>query len=146
MDTRPKKPGLIIRIVDRDPDYLRIEIQASSHRFSGSARIYAGLTDLSEFANEIAGFPLNLQDRRTFEFGSPDPGLAGGYCAVSFYCIDRAGHARVDVVIEDDNRREKVESAKFGFPVLAADVDRFTFELRQLEQDQRAEAVLEMAI
>jgi hypothetical protein len=139
------KPGLTIKVVDPDPDYLGIEIQASSHRFSGSARIYAGLNDLSEFAACIESFPSNSEDRRNFEFGSPDPGYAGGFCTVSLYCVDRAGHARVEVKIEDDNRKERMESAMFGFPILAAGVDQFVFKLRQLERDQDGEAVLEMA-
>src|SRR5262245_62175130 len=139
------KLGLTIRIVDPDPDYLGIEIQASSHRFSGSARIYAGLNDLTEFAGCIEGLPSNSEDRRTFEFDTTERGFAGGYCSVSLYCVDRAGHARLEVVIEDDNREERMESAKFGFPILAARVDEFVFKLRQLERDQDGEAVLEMA-
>jgi hypothetical protein len=98
---------------------------------------------LSEFAGCIEGFPSNSEDRRSFEFGSPDPGYAGGYCRVSFHCVDRAGHARVEVVIED--RQQRMESAKFGFPILAAGVDQFIFQLRQLERDQDGEAVLENA-
>ena len=76
--------GLTITIVDPDPDYLGIEIGASNERFAGSTRIYAGLAALSEFANHIAGFPSNPKDERSYEFGSPDPGFAGGHCTLNF--------------------------------------------------------------
>jgi hypothetical protein len=55
-------PGLTIKVVDPDDDYLGIEICASSDRFAGSAQIYAGLQELSELAARIAGFPSNPND------------------------------------------------------------------------------------
>jgi len=67
--------GLTIRIVDPDDDYLGIEICASNERFSGSARIYSGLDELSAFAAVIAGFPLNAGDRESMnlQVGSHPP-------------------------------------------------------------------------
>jgi hypothetical protein len=115
--------GLTITIVDVDPDYLGIDIRASNDRFGGSARIYAGLTELSEFATRIAGFPTNSVDERNYEFGSRDRGFAGGYCRLRFRCVDSVGHARVEVALEDDDQRHELASAEFGFPVSAADVD-----------------------
>jgi hypothetical protein len=86
--------GLTIAIVDVDPDYLGSEIHASNDRFAGTTWIYAGLTELGEFAAQVAVFPSNTQDERNYEFGTPDPGIAGGYCKLSFQCIDRARHVR----------------------------------------------------
>src|SRR5437870_2902020 len=102
--------GLVIKIVDVDPDYLGIEIRAANARYSGSTMIYAGLTELSEFADQIAGFPTNSTDKRTFEFGSRDRNVAGGHCSLRFQCIDLIGHARVEVAIEDDAGRHGLGS------------------------------------
>ena len=55
-----------------DPDnYLGIEIRASNES--------SGLDQLSDFADCIAGFPVNAQDQRFYEFGSRAPSIAGGY-------------------------------------------------------------------
>jgi hypothetical protein len=137
--------GLTITIVDVDPDYLGIEIRASNDRFAGSTRIYAGLSQLSEFADRIAGFPTNPKDDRRYEFGTPDPGFAGGYCSFHLQCVDSSGHARLHVAMEDDYRLHELATAKLAFPVLAADIDRFTIRLRDIEKEQFGEANLPMA-
>jgi len=76
--------GFEVVAVDPDQDYLGIEIRASSGRFAGSTRIYAGLHELSEFATEVQGFPKSPDDQRKHEFGSPEPQTAEGYCRVVF--------------------------------------------------------------
>jgi hypothetical protein len=118
------RQGLSITIVDVDPDYLGIDIRAGNDRFAGSARIYAGLTELGEFADCIAGFPTSSTDTRNYEFGSRDRGFAGGYCGLSFRCTDSVGHARVEVSLRDDAHRHELASAEFSFPVAAAAVDQ----------------------
>jgi hypothetical protein len=138
--------GLLITVVDVDPEYLGIEIHAASGRFSGSTRIYAGLTELSEFAHRIAGFPTSSVDERNYEFGSRDRGMAGGYCSLRLRCIDSVGHAKVEVAIEDDEDRHGLRSAEFSFPVVAADMDEFTTSLRVVERDQNGAAILHAAV
>src|SRR5262245_21329429 len=133
--------GLIVKIVEVDPDYLGLDIRATSNRFSGSTRIYAGLTDLTEFANRIAGFPTTAADERSYEFGRPDGPL--GFCGLRFRCIDGVGHARVEVALQDDKRWFGPGAAEFSFPVVAEAVDRFTRSLLGLERNQAGEAVLE---
>ena len=138
--------GLTIAVVDVDPDYLGVEICASNNRFAGSTRIYAGLSELSEFADRIAGFPSNPQDERNYEFGTRNPGFAGGYCSLHLHCIDGAGHAILDIAFEDDDRLHETAVAKFSFCTLAADIDRFVVRLRKLEQEQSGDASLPMAL
>jgi hypothetical protein len=140
------RPGLTITIMDVDPDYLGIEIRASNDRFAGATRIYAGLTELSEFADRIAGFPSNPHDARQYAFGTSEPGFAGGYCNLHLQCIDSAGHARLDLALEDDASFYESATAKLGFRVLAADLDRFTIRLRKIEKEQMGEANLPMAV
>ena len=139
-------PGLEIRVVDVDDDYLGINVAASSDRFSGSARIYAGLTELSEFANAMAGFPSNARDRRSYEFGTREPGYAGGFAQLVFYCRDGAGHAAVAVAIDDDAQLHSKASAAFSFPFEAAELDRFLVDLRKLEGTKNGYATLSAAV
>ena len=134
--------GLTIKIVDPDDDYLGIEIHASNDRFAGSARIYAGLTDLSEFAGHIAGFPANARDERTYGFGSREPGVAGGYSGLRFHCLDQSAHAAVELALEDDDRRYGSGTAQLTIRIEAAAIDRFVEALRELEHARSGEAEL----
>jgi len=134
--------GLTIRVVDTDDDYLGIEIYASNDRFAGSAQIYAGLEELSEFAARLAGFPSNSDDARVYEFGSRDPSVAGGYAGLRFYCLDRAGHAIVEIGIEEDHGRDGRAMAHLSFRIEAAAIDRFASALREIQHAHTGEAVL----
>ena len=136
--------GLSIKVVDPDDDYLGIDIQAANQRFAGTARIYAGRDELREFANQISGFPANVQDERTYEFGSPDPSVAGGYCKLRFQCVDRAGHVLIVIVIEDDDGRYPPGKAELNFGAEPAGIDRFVKRLREIELERSGEAVLKV--
>ncbi len=70
---------LKIVVVDTDPDYLYIEIFASSSRFSGATRVFSGYEHFKEFAEVIAGFPTSPADQRSYVFGTKEKGFAGGY-------------------------------------------------------------------
>ena len=134
---------LKISVIDPDPDYLGIEISASNARFSGTTKIYAGLDQLTELAVVITGFPMSPKDERSYEFGTKNEGFAGGYCALRFYCRDRAGHAAADIEIEDDNMFYSEATARFTIPILPAGVDEFVRVLQLVEQAQSGEAILE---
>lgn len=137
--------GLTIRIVETDADYLGLEIHASNHRFAGSAWVYAGVRELSEFAAELAGFPASAHDERTHEFGSREPSHAGGYVSLRFHCLDAPGHASINIAIEDDDQRFDAESARLSVRVEAAAIDRFTEALREVERARSGEALLPSA-
>jgi hypothetical protein len=136
--------GLQITIVDVDDDYLGVEIAAGSGRFSGSAHIYAGVNQLSEFAQTVAGFPSSAADRRSFEFGTRDPKYAGGFVALTFHCRDGSGHPVTSIAIQDDDGFPTKASAEFTFPVEAAALDRFVQSLVELEATKRGSASLEV--
>ena len=134
--------GLRIKVVDPDDDYLGIEIQAANKRFAGTARIYAGLDELSKFGNQIRGFPAKIEDEKTYEFGSRDPSVAGGYCKLCFQCVDRAGHVAIAILVEDDDHRHPPGKAELSFGAEPAEIDRFIERLREIELEQSGEAVL----
>jgi len=136
--------SLKILVTDPDPDYLGIEIFASSGRFSGAAKIYAGLDELTRFAKLLSGFPKSRDDERRYAFGTKDERIAGGYCALRFYCRDGAGDAAVEVEFEDDDRYYSEASATFTmFPVLAAEIDSFVGQLKSVERARSGEAKIE---
>jgi hypothetical protein len=135
-------PGLRISIIDPDEDYLGIEVAATSGRFAGTTRIYAELDELSTFALRIAGFPTTAKDLRDYEFGSNEPGVAGGFALLRFHCIDGSGHSALEISIEDDQHRHGMASATFAFQFAAANLDRFVEKLRQIERDRSGEATL----
>ncbi len=137
--------GLKIKIMDVDDDYLGVELHASNSRFAGTTYIYAGLDDLSNFATRVLGFPQNSKDERTYEFGTLDPKIAGGYCSIRFYCVDGAGHTAVDILMEDDRGLHSSANAKLSFRVHAADIDQFVVHLQALEEKKIGEAILVIA-
>jgi len=61
----------------------------------------------------------------TYEFGNRGPGMAGGFCRLRLHCLDSAGHAAVEIVLEDDEIRYAPESAQLSLKVEAAEIDRF---------------------
>ncbi len=134
---------LKIVVVDTDPDYLYIEIFASSDRFSGATSVFSGDEQFKEFAEVIAGFPTSLTDQRSYVFGTKEKGFAGGYCALRFFCRDRAGHAAVDVELEDDDVSYSEASVRFTIPVLPSSIDEFVRRLRQVQEARSGEASLE---
>lgn len=141
-EQEPMTPGLRISIIDPDEDYLGIEVAAASGRFAGTTRIYAGLDELSIFASQIAGFPTTANDLRNYQFGSTEPGVAGGFALLRFHCVDGSGHPALEVVIEDDKHRHEMASATFSFQFAPVDLDRFVARLRRIERDRSGGATL----
>jgi len=135
--------GLKITVVDPDQDYLGIEVAASNGRFSCSSRIFAGLEELGEIADALAGFPASVSDAREVQLGTPDPKYAGGHVRLSFSATDSLGHARIAIECLDDDQRYSSASAAFDFPVEPAGIDRFVAALRSVQSHRSGVAKLE---
>jgi len=134
--------GIVVSIADVDDDYRLIEIHARNKRFAGSSRVYGDLDELTRLADRISGFPSHPSDERIYEFGSQDRKIAGGYVRLRFYCIDRVGHAAVEITLEDDDATYALASAQFSFTVEAAAVDEFVLGLVRLDQGNEPQATL----
>lgn len=134
--------GLTITVVDPDPDYLGIEIRAWNDRFAGTAFVFAGFHQLSEFALLVAGFPARVPEECRYEFGSPDHRVAGGYCSFRLHMADAAGRAVLDVTIEDDTNRHSSGLAVFSLPVEPASLDAFARDLRRVASQKTGSARL----
>jgi hypothetical protein len=139
-------PGLAIEVVDRDDDYLGINISAANDRYVGQTHIYAGGKQLTEFAGVISGFPSKVGDERYFEFGSREPKFAGGYMAMVFSFTFGSGHTKgypqVAITIEDDKGWYSEASASFSIKFEPAALDRFVSSLREIENAMAGEATL----
>jgi hypothetical protein len=140
--------GLTVAPIWYDDDILELRVSASNGNFSGSVDLYAGHLDPSKWATLLSGFPATPSDTRKLNWGAPDGGWAGGYAKLVFYCLDRSGHAGVDVLLVSAWTRdnEAVESAKVSIRVEAASVDAFTRDLAILRQDQLSGAILQRVV
>ncbi len=136
------EPQLQIRAIDPDPDYLGIEIFAASGRFAGTTRIYAANDELSELCRVIEGFPNRIEDQRSHLFGTREPGYAGGFCELRFFCTDGSGHVAIRVEVRDDDARHSDGFGSFTIPTLTAEIDTFIVALKRLELNRAGEANL----
>jgi hypothetical protein len=136
------KPQLKIQVIDPDPDYLGIEIFASSDRFAGTTRIYAANDELSGFCRSIEGFPNRFEDQRTHLFGSRETGFVGGFCELRFFCSDGSGHVGIRVEIGDDEATHSEGFGSFTIPTLPAEIDSFIVALKRIELVRSGEATL----
>ncbi|HEX3435283.1 MAG TPA: hypothetical protein VHT24_00835 [Pseudacidobacterium sp.] len=95
-------------------------------------------------ATLLAGFPVDLEDRREVIFGAFGPKSAGGAMNLKFSCIDGVGHCQLHVTIEADYDRrdllaERVEMLCAFEP---AALDQFVEQMRKLNSSLMGSAVL----
>ena len=127
---------LTITAVDPAKDNLGIEVVASNERFEGSAWIYAGIEELSEFAAKMNGFPRSCDDCRTHEFGPRGPAFAGGFVSITVRCLDHASHLAIDVLLKDDTVRYSPPPAAFSFQTEPGVLNHFVENLRNIDRDR----------
>lgn len=135
--------GLSIEIQDPDDDYLGIVIKISNGKYAGYTRIYAGLSDLSDLAKVLEGFPETVEDKREFTFGyERSRDVVGGYCHLVFKTWDRVGHTEIIATMEDD-KRDSLATAEIPVRSIEASAyDRFVEQLRKIEKERHGSAVL----
>src|SRR5262245_7866284 len=125
------QPGVEVSVVWSDQDLIEVEFRASNGRFAGVVNVYADHDALSRFTKELRGFPASVADRRPYQFGNFDPSFAGGGMRMEFRCLDRSGHAVVEMQLRTDPRHQagREETASFAVRIEAAGVDAFVEEL-----------------
>jgi hypothetical protein len=135
--------GIRVEFLWNDADIVEVRLSAWNGLFGGSANIYAAIGELAESAQKPKGFPRNPSDKRTLEFGRFAPDAAGGAATLSFYCMDSAGHASVEVRIASDHRgKTPAQSVLLVAAVEPAAVDSFVTDLSRVEADQQGTAFL----
>lgn len=126
--------GVSIEVIWFDDDVVKLRVAASNGRFAGSADCYCGHDTISRFVSAACGFPSSCEDRRVMEIGTFDPSCAGGGTTLVLRCVDRSGHAVVDVIVRADPRGAAglAETASFSFPVEPAAIDDFVTALGRM--------------
>jgi hypothetical protein len=140
------KNGLELKHLWHDGDVFELRASASNGRFSGESKPYVGIGDLAAKAAILEGFPSDVEDVRELEFGAFGQEFAGGGLHLRFFCADGAGHAAVEVRIEDKFQRDgqhlPAQKVNFLGFIEASAVDEFVMELRQLEEKKSGSALL----
>jgi hypothetical protein len=139
--------GLQFDVLYRDNDLVKVRVSACNGTFSGTADVYLGTGQLSKFARQLQGFPMNVSDTRQVLFGTFDPESAGGGVSMRLFCIDRSCHAYVETKIESDrDAAGRVQSALLFVPIEAGAVDSFVDELRGLDAGKTVTAYLRATV
>jgi hypothetical protein len=126
--------GLELRVIWGDSDALKVRVSAWNGAFGGVADTYAGIGELAAAGDLLRGFPKNSTDERCFQLGCLDRQYAGGGARLQFRCVDGAGHAFVEVMIDSNAKTAgTVQTAMVSLPIEAAAVDAFVVELEALE-------------
>jgi hypothetical protein len=128
--------ALSIDVIWFDNDCLALRIRASNGRFCATAEVYADLDAISTIAKVFRSFPTSSDDRRELVLGAFDPGDAGGGVRLTLRCVNRAGHAVLDVDVRAEPQQTGAisETAKFATPTEAAFVDDFVSQLDRVKQ------------
>ena len=128
--------GFEFRVSWHDDDVIKLHVAAWNGAFGGNAEVYEAIGDLRSAADRLRGFPNDPKDTREVVFGNFDRKCAGGGVRLRFHCIDGAGHAYVEGMIDSNCvSGDTVQTALLAMPVEAAAVDTFLEELVKLESD-----------
>lgn len=134
---------LVFRIVWKDEDVIELDVWASNGRYSGQTRIYATSDELEEMSRNLPRFPKDVSAKYEQTFGEK-----GGVSCVSlkFYCFNKAGHAAVQVYMEDqvptDYREEEKNKVELEIKCEAASIDEFSRQLNEMGKRREGTAVL----
>src|SRR6185312_7221671 len=85
-----------------DVDIVELRVSAWNGSFGGATRLYLAQGELADTATLLAGFPVDVKDKREVTLGAFGPDCAGGAMALRFFCRDRSGHCRLHITIEAD--------------------------------------------
>ena len=144
MPTKLKlKPSLRFEHIWEDDSMIEIRVSATDGFFSGLTEIYTSWESLSEFMNRLRGFP-----RATLDTIEDTNGKVNGYSYLRlfFRCIDGAGHAAVEIEMEQNQKlagpADIRARAKFGFSIEPVAVDSFVTQLQAMMHSKKGSALL----
>lgn len=142
----PTAPFLEFAVVWNDEDLQEVVVSASSGLFTGQVNLYAGWNELESIAESLRDFPLSRTDRREIQLGQDN--LSGyGTATLTVYCTDSLGHLGIEIAMRTnpaDSAKGK-ESAVVVVQVVVGDLDRFAADLRRINNEVGAQAVLRSA-
>jgi hypothetical protein len=129
-----------------DVDVVELIASAWNGRFGGATRLWVGQGALSDAAAALAGFPVNLRDKREVTFGAFGAESGGGALVLGFSCVDGAGHCELQLKLESDplHREAPLERVALISQVEPAAVDGFVEQMRTLSSSLTGSAVLHL--
>jgi hypothetical protein len=137
------KPSLSFEHIWEDDSMIELRVSATDGLFSAVTQIYTNWESLNEFTNRLRGFPHTILD--TVEDTN---GQIGGYSyfRIFFRCIDGAGHAAVEIEMEQNRAlagpADIRANAKLGFPIEPLAIDRFVAQLQAMVDSKAGSALL----
>jgi hypothetical protein len=143
---RPDTSSLEFTVIWNDSSLQEVVVSASSELFSGKVHLYAAPGELKNIAERLRGFPKSQDDKREFTLGQNHlPGY--GRANLTLYCKDATGHVTIEVALHSHpiHPNEGAESAMIHIPAVIGDIDRFAAELRSIDNQVGASALLRSA-
>lgn len=135
--------GFHFQIIYKDVHLMQLRISAWNGSFGGASDIYIGLDRLQTTVADLRGFPVDPSDVREVTFGSLESHSVLAAASLKFYCVDRAGHTRVDATIKSTHDSAgKAQSVFLTVAIELATLDTFLEELDRLAAAQAGEAFL----
>ena len=93
-----------LTVVVADEEYVLLTFAAADGHFAGSTELW-GAEHARDLAEGLRGFPRSPTDTRRFQLGSDDLQVADGFVEIDAQCVDRAGHAMLQIGITDKATR-----------------------------------------
>lgn len=138
------KSGLIFEVIYTDEHLTELEVSVRSNGFSGSTQVYTTGSRLARLAKSLQGFPREIDDRVTIEFGAKN---GQPWVDLDFYCFTGRGNTLVYVEMEfalyDDrpkkhDRRSVAVELEFEVQSLVY----FVTDLKEIAQSGKGRAEL----
>ena len=85
-----------------------LSFAAADGQFAGSTELY-GRENARDLAAGLKEFPRSPTDRRQLQLGSEDLRAADGFVQIDALCVDRAGHAMLEIAIADKAARSSLK-------------------------------------
>jgi hypothetical protein len=122
-----------LRRLPYDDTSWNIDLHATNGRYSAALEFYSDPRQLRYFAERLTSFGGRLSDDARLEFGSGQENTAYQFL-IRAYCWDAAGHAAVEILL--DNKERAPYGARANFHILcdAASINRFGGQLHDWSQ------------
>lgn len=129
--------SITIHALWSDIDVVLLRVTVNGGAFSGSTEIYTTDEILREAAEQVSGFPSNVNDRRVFGLSTTTENIAD----FELRCISNAGQAVMIARVENQSSIVP-ETATIVFSVFPTSLDAFGRALHAMAKRTITDAVL----
>ena len=137
------EPKLELEIIWKDEHMVELRVVANNGRYLGTTEVYETGSYISEFSQNLGGFPKTLDEKIIFEAGEKD---SYAYFSMRFYCIDSVGHTAVQIQLEEnvgtEYRPEEKDKLTMEMLFEPGALDQFKEQLFKMGSSEQGKAVL----